>query len=66
MRRILETVPRERGAVSNFSIQLPYSTLKVCNGLGRMRSTQLATGSEARINHGVVKVVRAETTMATG
>ena len=55
-----------RGALRRRSIQPPYSVTKVWSGLGSLRSTKLANGPEARISHGVVSVVIAETATATG
>ena len=50
----------------NPSIQDAYSDTKVCSAWGSFRSTQAAAGPEARIIHGVVSVVSAETLTATG
>lgn len=48
------------------SNQVSYSAANVCSGLGSLRSTQDAAGPDARMSHGVVRVVIAETATATG
>jgi hypothetical protein len=46
--------------------QEPYRLTKVWMGWGRCRSTNEATGPDARIRKGVISVVSAETATATG
>ena len=48
------------------SIHEPYSDANVCSGAGSFRSTHRAAGPAARMSHGVVSVVIADTATATG
>ena len=53
-------------AVRSRSSHEPYSAPNVCNGRGSFRSMNAAVGTPARISHGVVRTVIAETATATG
>ena len=65
-RRVVERLEALPGDLRRRSIHEPYSGTNVCSGAGEQRSTHSAAGPAARMSHGVVSVVMAETATATG
>ena len=65
-RRVRAAPLAGRGRARSCSSQLPYRLVNVCSGPGSVRSIHAAAEGAARISHGVVSTVMAETATAIG